>query len=245
MDMENRVLLMTACINPSGMSNTALQDVEERKRQYVHAIEYYLNHTDYQILFVENSGSDISSLFKSTISSGRIEMLTYEGNHFDKSFGKGYGEGLIMRYALSHSKILKDDSIVIKVSGRHIVKNINMIVTLTAMLRNCRRFVACDINPKTRGANSDMFVGTMDFYRFFDKYVDNINERANIWFEHVLYAAIVGYCKGKENFVFLPLPLNQEGISGSMGIQFKRPSCSLYMKHLLKVLLYKFGIRRI
>lgn len=244
-NMGNRILFMTACINPNGMSNTALQNVEERKRQYVYAIEYYLSHTDFQILFVENSGYDISSLFECAISSGRVEMLTYEGNHFDKGLGKGYGEGLIMRHALSHSKILKDDSIIIKVSGRHIVKNINLIVSLTSMFSNCRQVVACDVNPKTRGANSDMFIGTMDFYRFFDKYVEDINERENIWFEHVLYAAIVDFCKEKGNFVFLPLPLNQEGVSGSMGTKFKRPSCSLYMKHFLKALLYKFGIRRI
>lgn len=243
--MENKVLFMTACINPNGMSNTALQNVEERKRQYVHAINYYLNHTDLQILFVENSGCDISSLFESAIMQGRIEMLTYFGNHFDRSLGKGYGEGLIMRYALSHSKFLKDSNLVVKVSGRHIVKNINQIVALTERLRNQREFVACDINTKTRGANSDMFIGSVDFYRFFDQYVEHINEAKEIWFEHALYSAIVGFCKGKRNFVYLPLPLNQEGISGSMGIKFKRPSFSLYMKHLLKALLYKVGIRRI
>ena len=243
--MEKKILFMTACINPNGMSNTALQNVEERKRQYIHAIEYYLHHTDFQILFVENSGYDLSSLFENAIMQGRLEMLTYAGNQFDRSLGKGYGEGLIMRYALSHSKFLKDGSFVIKVSGRHIVKNINQIVSLVSMLRPRKEWVACDINPKTGGANSDMFIGTIDFYRHFNQYVEHINEREKVWFEHVLYSAIVAYCKGKRNFVYLPLPLKQEGVSGSMGIQFKHPSCSLYLKHVMKALLYKLGIRRI
>lgn len=90
-----------------------------------------------------------------------------------------------------------------------------------------------------------MFIGTVDFCRLFDKYVEEINEKENIWFEHALYSAIVDYSGGKKNFIYLPLPLNQEGISGSMGIKFKQPACSLYMKHFIKALLYKLGIRRI
>lgn len=243
--MEDKVLFMTACINPNGMSNTALQNVEQRKSQYVRAIEYYLTNTDFKILFVENSGYDISPLFENAIKLGRIEMITYSGNDYNAELGKGYGEGLIMRYAIAHSKFLKDTNIVIKVSGRHIVKNINQIVGASMILRYCKEFVACDINPKTKGANSDMFIGTMDFFRLFDKYVENINERKNIWFEHVLYTAIVEFCSGKRNFVYLPLPLNQEGVSGSMGINFKHPSHVLYLKHMAKAILYKFGIRRI
>lgn len=149
--MENKILFMTACINPNGMSNTALQNVAERKNQYVHAVEYYLSHTDFKILFVENSGCDISPLFEDEIQQGRIEIITYSGNDFDRSLGKGYGEGLIMRHALSHSSFLRDGDVVIKVSGRHIVKNLKQIVNLTMMLRASQNFVACDINPKTGG----------------------------------------------------------------------------------------------
>mgnify|MGYP006928564830 FL=1 len=149
--MENEILLMTACINPQGMANTALQDVEIRKKQYLDAVNYYLVHTHFNIIFVENSGFDISSLYQEYIEKGRIEVITYYGNNFDKKLGKGYGEGLIICRALHQSKLLHDSkALVIKVSGRHVVKNINIIVRLSSVFR-ADKMIACDINPKTRG----------------------------------------------------------------------------------------------
>ena len=36
------VILLTACVNPNGMSKTVLQDVELRRKQYVNALNFYL-----------------------------------------------------------------------------------------------------------------------------------------------------------------------------------------------------------
>ena len=41
------VLLMTACINPQGMSKTVLQNKEERLTQYKTALNWYLRNTFY------------------------------------------------------------------------------------------------------------------------------------------------------------------------------------------------------
>ena len=75
------ILLLTGCINPNGMAFTALSNLEERKRQYINAIRYYLSNTNFQIVFCENSGTDISPLFQRGIDSGRMEYLTFNGNH--------------------------------------------------------------------------------------------------------------------------------------------------------------------
>ena len=58
------ILLLTACINPDGMPFTCLADVGVRKKQYIEALNFYLKNTTRKIVFVENSGTDISSSFK-------------------------------------------------------------------------------------------------------------------------------------------------------------------------------------
>lgn len=244
--MKEKVLFMTACINPKGMSNTAVLNMELRKHQYLEAVYYYLKNTKYRILFVENSGVDISSFFLEEIKAGRMEILTFEGNDFDKNLGKGYGEGLIVKQALCQSKWMKDRNIIIiKVSGRHVVKNIKEIETVVSFGNVGKHFIACDINPKAKGANSDMFIATSDFFSIFEKYIGHINEKKGIWFEHVLYQAIIEYCKYSGKFIYLPMPLNQKGVSGSMGTVFKSPSSILVMKHLVKFIMYKLGLKRI
>ena len=238
--MKDKVLFMTACINPSGMPNTALQSVSLRKKQDMEAINYYLANTKYRILFVENSGVDISSYFLEEIKTGRMEFLTFEGNDFDKKLGKGYGEGLIVRYALQNSKLLHADSMVIKVSGRHIVTNLSKIENLSNVFCGKNGYVVCDINPKTRGANSDLFISSVDFLWLFEKNIEMINEESHIWFEHVLYKTIVQYCNMNGKFIYLPLPLRQVGVSGSMGTSFKKPSLLLCIKHLIKFFFYEY-----
>ena len=54
------VILLTACVNPNGMSKTVLQDVELRRKQYVNALNFYLQETSLPICFVENTGFDMS-----------------------------------------------------------------------------------------------------------------------------------------------------------------------------------------
>ena len=71
------ILLLTGCINPNGMSLTVLNNPKERQMQYEKAIQYYLLNTSYPIVFVENSGTNISSSFQDYIASGRIECLTF------------------------------------------------------------------------------------------------------------------------------------------------------------------------
>ena len=85
------VILLTGCIDPNGMTYTALNNIEERKTQYVNAIRFYLKQTNYPIVFSENSGTDISYLFQDFIDSGKLECLSFIGNQ-DKQKGKGYGE---------------------------------------------------------------------------------------------------------------------------------------------------------
>lgn len=87
---KSPVLLLTACINPNGMCKTVLTDTTQRLEQYLEAIRFYLKAIPNRVLFVENTDYDISSYFTKEIGQGRLECLSFNGNDYDKSFGKGH-----------------------------------------------------------------------------------------------------------------------------------------------------------
>lgn len=245
---SNQILLLTACINPGGMSFTAINNAELRKKQYIDALTFYLQKTDFPIVFVENTNTDLSDYFKADIDSGRLEILIFDGNKFPSYLGKGYGEALIINHAFAHSVILKNNrgKSVVKISGRHVVVNTNAIVSLVQKLTGTNCYVCSDFNTKTQGSISDMFLATTDFYQdYFLPSINLINDSNGVWFEHVLYRAMKKYSKDGKDVLFLPLPLKQLGQSGSTGKDFVAPSFFYYLKNCIKSLLYKYRILRV
>ena len=122
------VILLTACVNPGGMPFTVLNDTSERLRQYREALDFYLRETAQPIVFCENTLCDFSEDYKEYIASGRLEYITFDGNNFDKSKGKGYGEALIMEEAFRRSQLLGQCNFVVKITGRLIVRNISQLI---------------------------------------------------------------------------------------------------------------------
>lgn len=120
-------ILLTACVSPGGMSDTLLQDPTIRSEQYKQALDFYLKETDLPIVFCENTMYDMSRDYKQYIDSGRLEYLTFDGNNYDKKKGKGYGEALILHYAICQSSIINHSKYIIKITGRLVISNINQL----------------------------------------------------------------------------------------------------------------------
>lgn len=209
-------LLLTACINPNGMSYTQLQDSAERLRQYADALNYYLGKTSLPIVFVENSGYDISSSFVKEIGSGRLEVLTFNGNNYDKQKGKGFGEALILKYAFEHSQILKQCDYVVKITGRLIVRNIKSILFESRLIKNelivsylCQDFL-----------DSRVFIASSSFYKdLFLPNIDRIDDGIGYYFESLLLD-----CKKQTDWrPFYTLLPQIDGVSGTYGTKIDSP----------------------
>lgn len=122
------VILLTATIVPNGTSNTALQNSEIRKDQYLQVIEYYLKNTCCKIVVCENTNTNIYDDIKHEQKSCRLEYITFPGNDYDKNRGKGYGEAAIIKYALENSEFLKSADYLFKITGRVKIKNIKKLI---------------------------------------------------------------------------------------------------------------------
>ena len=149
------VILLTACVNPGGMPFTVLTDTSERLRQYRDALNFYLRETTMPIVFCENTLCDISDDYKQYIETGRLEYITFDGNNFDKSRGKGYGEAIIMEEAFRKSAIIQPSDIIVKITGRLKVLNINLLIK-----DNSRLFANTiqTLNPSNDFVDSRVFI---------------------------------------------------------------------------------------
>ena len=219
------ILLLTGCINPNGMTMTALSNQEERKKQYVEAIHFYLSNTRYPIVFSENSGTDISHLFKKEIQSGRLEYLSFSGNQ-NKEKGKGYGECEIIQYALNNSKIIHfaKDKRIAKITGRLIIRNINSIARVHSILFP-KNSVFCAINSNLSFPDSRFIIAPECFYQTFLKSKEAINDTQGYFFEHALCDTI----KKEKQYPYSPFLLipQIEGMSGSSGEIYQKEKTTI------------------
>lgn len=232
-----RVILLTACVNPKGMVFTKLQNPSERLIQYQEALRWYLENTNYPIVFCENTNTDISVQYKQYINNRRLEYICFDGNNYDKKRGKGYGEALIIEYALLHSNFLKKANFIIKITGRLILKNINQLISAAsnsnkvyANLHKWNMRLICD---------SRLFIAPPVFLlKFFLPQIEKLNDANQYYFEHLLYDQIQKYIEegGKHSEFYLPLRL--VGISGTHGTKLYPEgyikSCIRYFWHIIK-----------
>ena len=62
MSNEKNTILLTGCICPNTAEGLVVCNTYTRKQQYLDAIHWYFNNTSFNIVFCENSGTDISNV---------------------------------------------------------------------------------------------------------------------------------------------------------------------------------------
>lgn len=119
---------------PQQMKQLVLRDENERFRQYEESIRFLLDSGAFsEMIFCENSNYGTERLsYLADMAIGKnveLEMLSFPGN-IEKAciHGKGYGEGEIMEYVFSHSRLIQTEPYFIKMTGRLKVDNIGKIV---------------------------------------------------------------------------------------------------------------------
>jgi len=103
----------------------ALKDTEERIRLAVQSVEEWLK-IDPQLPLVLCDGSsfDFSELVSRRFPQARIECLPFENKQeLVRQYGRGYGEGEIVRYAARHSKLIAQAGCFAKCSSKLWVEN--------------------------------------------------------------------------------------------------------------------------
>lgn len=133
------ILLLSATITPKvGVPNLKRTDPSSRLQDYERSLQFYLsllNQCCDGIIFAENSNSDISKLQKLVQEanlSDQVEFVVFDGLDYPPRYDRGYGEFKLIDYAMENSKLLSnrtERTIVWKVTGRYIIRNIQQIIT--------------------------------------------------------------------------------------------------------------------
>ena len=240
--------VLTASIDPRGMTFLTVADTQTRRHQYLTAFSAILRNPPAGtagILFTENTGADLSD-FRAladdpAINSERIpvEFLSEGSNDFPRELGKGYGEFLMLDGALARSTIAAVSAsagsrFLVKMTGRLIVKNLHVI--LHNLPRNFD--FAGDISVATRDqpgtVDSRLMIFTPEFYR---KYISGLyaemNDTAGVYAEHALYN-LLARTPGLRVLTTLPRQPRWCGCSGSFGNRYD--SLSQRLKYPIKAL---------
>lgn len=122
-------LLLTACINPK--PNAAGKDMVKRRdplvrlADYKASIKFWLNYNDPRIrgiVFVENSGYDLSSLQAFANSNNQykrnVEFLQFPASAIPDGLHYGYSELEMIDYAFTNSQLIQSSDSFIKTTGR-------------------------------------------------------------------------------------------------------------------------------
>ncbi|WP_125876331.1 hypothetical protein [Stutzerimonas xanthomarina] len=208
--------------------------IDDRFNDYVQAFKFWLNDQEVKnIIFVENSGYDLQAFREIAVKakSKKVEFVSFDGQHFDRSLGKGYGEMLALRQVLTESELLKSVGRFIKVNGRYYVPD---LYKLTELWHESPE-VICDFTKNLTWSDSRVFGGTRSFLEnFLLPELMKVNDTTGRYFEHALaFAAHSTIAAGGSWELCPPVPII--GISGTDNAVYKRSK----IKENLRLVLYK------
>ncbi len=216
-------ILLTATIDPKGVAFTQRNDPIVRENDYVNALTKWVRTEGFSFVFCENSGYRLDKV-KKTVEffeeKGLIEIIQFDGQDFPRELGKGYGELLIIVYAIKNSKIIETADYIIKISGRYYVNNIKAIAK--PLCRNNDIYVMADFRRNFNYVDSRIFAFKPSFVlNYLSKFQDIINDSKGFYLEHALSRAILRAMS--DGYKWMPLPCKPiiTGYSGTSNTPYK------------------------
>ena len=203
-------ILLTSSIDPNNCVFLERSLIEDRKNDYLKSIKLWLTKTNFDLVYVDNSGYDISFLKEEFKSYGdRIEYHSLNNNNFDRSLGKSYGELEIINYSLENSYKIKQFNFFLKSTGRYFLFNIENIISKIDL------FDYNFIGHFSENIMHTGFIGfNIDFYKDFYKNsfgsTNPINDSNHYYLEHFFH-----YMASKTEKKYFLDELGIDGISGT------------------------------
>lgn len=216
------LIVVTGTIRPSNQVNQlALRNEDERFVQYEESLRSLLeSRACSKIVFCENSNYGTEKLYhlKTLAEKNRIELelLSFEGDAAQTGIhGKGYGEGEIMNYVLSNSRLATAADFFVKITGRMQIDNIKEI-----SVRLNRGKTYFNIPNRTRRDIYDTRIYAMpkkQFASYFKDSYEKVQDGQGIFLETVYTDILLKNSIHVTNFPRYP---RITGISGSNGITY-------------------------
>lgn len=239
------VLLITGAVVPGqNVSDTKLTNIDERKAQYIEAINKCIQEISKVkamvsgIVYADNSMPD-DSIFADCMKQAKehdisFEVVSFKGDADKLSEkGKGYGEGEITEYAFNNSKLLKNSDYFIKLTGRLSIDNLAMIIKKINK-KNCYFNMPNRTLPYM--CDTRLYAMPVSLYKqYFIKAYINVDDNNGHYLEHCMSDVINGENIKIKNFPVYP---RYVGISGSLGHVYTYNKYKSLIKDVLSIFGY-------
>jgi len=215
-------LLLTSCVITSAPF-TRLTDTNKRIELTIHSIKEWIRiQPEIKIVICDGSDYDFSHITNKLFPASNIECLYFQ-NDIDSVilYGKGYGEGEIINYAVKNSQLIKDADFFTKCTAKLWVNNYNNC------LNSWNGTFKCDCNCTNIKSINNIEIGYIDtrFYlvskSFYNKYLAtthlNVNDLNDQPLERCFRDAIIKH--NINNFIFPTLPIIK-GVAGSTEVNY-------------------------
>ncbi len=213
------VLILSGTINPvDGMDYLEITDDRVRLGQYIDSARFFICNTNIdKIIFCDNSNSLFPELIKLKEDAKEygktFEILSFQGsNDMIVEYGKGYGEGQIMEYVLMNSKVLMGEDYIVKLTGRMILDNINV---LSRRLNTDKAYINACVIAGERVTDTRIYaMPIVIFQKYFINAYTQVNDKKGYFLEHV-YADIIK--SNQLQFLNFPRYPRIVGVAGTSG----------------------------
>ena len=215
--MSSNILLVTATFNTSLFSTplTVLNDTRIRISQDFNTLKFIILQTNVDIIILcENTGFkvDLEHIYRlAEERKKKIIFIQFEGNiSAINKYGKGFGEGEIIKYAIENSIFLQsNEQSFYKLTGRIYIENINKI------LKNTHNEI-CFVRPSLlakKQADTRFFKCNVGFYKkkLINAYL-HVDDKDNFFLEKAFFNSLMN--EKISNFCEYPKYIGQSGSTG-------------------------------
>jgi hypothetical protein len=224
------LLVMTATIRPASNANVQRADPALRLADYQRALRFWLAETHgsaARILFLENSGSDLSSLqaiAEHENPAGKpVEFLSIPATPIPAGLNYGYSEMELLDCGLERSELRRTTTHMIKTTGRLIFPALGAALDLLPaapeLLIDCRRFPW----PR-RGADARVQLFACS-HAYYDRYLRGSQHAMNATnlrlLEQLLYSRLIGTQGQPGVYLRVPCNIDPVGYSGFKGRSYQ------------------------
>lgn len=211
------IALLTGSIKPIKQEFLLLVDSEVRCKNYEEAIRYYILESDFsKLIFIENtnSGHILDFLIEEASKVGKLlEILTFQGNNKELlKKGKGFGECESIEYVINNSKLLKQNDLIIKITGRYKILNINNIID--KLNTDYPSFIRIRFNNMIDALLFSFFSTT--WTKNFATAKEQINDKQARYIEHVIFDLIKQNRVDVRKLPVYPIYVETSGTSGNV-----------------------------
>jgi hypothetical protein len=249
--MKKSCLIITSCIYPFS-TFVQLKDPEEREALHTIALRRWLNESSFKkIIICDNSDYKYSNSFieEALSLNKKLEILSFKGDHkkvYD--FGKGYGEGELMKYVFENSKLINECKSFVKVTGKLFIENHYPILSNLKGSNFAFSIPIYFIHSKkvVDLVYTNFYYADIESFKtcLLDAYL-GVRDNEGIYLEHIYASSLRNYKKKNKSLkitVMNPIPLisGKSGTTGDLYFPIKS-----FKSTILNILLKTFIVKKL